>query len=99
MCAAKTVEEYLDEVSYEDDGSYVPSQFAILFAAFILACNDGVLENKSPVLHYKVLDQFDKPNQKKNVINLMHRGLAKTTLVRYLIFFIAVGELQFNYIS
>lgn len=87
---AKTVEEYLDEVSYADDGTYVPSQFAIFFAAFIQACNDGALENKSPLLHYKVIDEFDKPNQKKNIINLMHRGLAKTTLVRYLIFFIAV---------
>lgn len=87
-----TVEEHLNNVDYSDDGFYVPSEFAAEFLAFIQMCNDGNLENKSPVIHYKVIDKFDSPESVKSgrVINLMHRGLAKTTLVRYLILYIAV---------
>ena len=83
----KSVEDYLNEISYDDDGVYIPSDFAIQFMIFIQLCNDGVMENKSPMLHYKVVDKFD--NGSRKVINLMHRGLAKTTLIRYLFFFIA----------
>lgn len=85
------VEDMLNEVNYSDNGDYIPELFSIKFIAFIKACNDGKPENVSPLLHYKVIDQFDKPNQKKDVINLMHRGLAKTTLVRYLFFYIAAA--------
>ena len=93
---ALTVEEHLNGVDYSDNGSYIPTKFSAGFLAFIQMANDGNLENKSPVIHYKVIDKFDAPHNVKagRIINLMHRGLAKTTLVRYLILYIAAfGEL------
>lgn len=93
---ALTVEEHLNGVDYSDNGSYIPTKFSAGFLAFIQMANDGNLENKSPVIHYKVIDKFDAPHNVNagRIINLMHRGLAKTTLVRYLILYIAAfGEL------
>ena len=36
---AKTVEEYLNEVSYADDANYIPSEFALKFVNFIKLVN------------------------------------------------------------
>ena len=84
-----TVEDYLNTVNYNSENElYVPTAFAIGFMAFIKMVNDGKLENKSPLIHYKVVDKFDNGSQR--VINLMHRGLAKTTLIRYLFWYCAV---------
>lgn len=38
----KTVEEWLNQVSYEDDPDYVPSEFAIAFVNFIKLVNGGL---------------------------------------------------------
>ena len=58
VSAAKTVEDYLNEVSYADDANYIPSEFALKFVNFIKLVNgiDGE-SNKTPVLHYKMLDK------------------------------------------
>lgn len=88
----KTVDEYLNDVSYDDILHYVPSLFALEFVNFIKLVNgvDGT-ENKTPPVHYKIIDSFATLD---DVINLCHRGMAKSTLKEYLIFFIAVyGEL------
>ena len=54
---AKKVEEYLNEIDYSFTDGYVPSNFALEFIAFIKLVNgeDGE-ENKSPVIHYHMLD-------------------------------------------
>src|SRR5690606_20168433 len=51
------VEDYLNKISYEDDPSYVPSEFALEFVNFIKMVNgrEGE-EHKTPVVHYKMLD-------------------------------------------
>lgn len=89
-----TVEEYLNSTDYSDDPSYVPSRFALLFVTFIKLVNgeDGE-ENLTPLVHYKMLDTITKGGTR--IINLCHRGIAKTTLMgEYLCLFIAVyGEL------
>lgn len=85
----KTVEEYLNEVSYADDLSYVPTEFALKFVSFIKLVNgsDGE-ENLTPILHYKMLDKLATPS--KLLANMVHRGAAKTTLFgEYLILYIA----------
>ena len=72
---AKTVDEYLNNVSYKIDPSYVPSAFALKFVNFIKLVNGSQGEsNKTPVLHYKMLDTLLLDG---DVANLVHRGAAK----------------------
>lgn len=91
----KTVDEWLNAVSYADDPNYVPSVFATMFVDFIKLVNGGAgEENTTPVLHLKMLDQIDQPDSSK-IANMVHRGAAKTTVLgEYLILYIATfGEL------
>jgi len=89
----KTVDEWLDSVDYRKDENYIPSLFALEMINFIKLVN-GVEgeENKTPVLHMKILDEIF--SEDINIANLVYRGAAKSTLMEYLIFYIAVyGEL------
>lgn len=89
----KTVEEYLAEISYRALEKQKPSVFALMMVNLIKLIDSGQTENKTPPVHYKLLDSFVN-DYGKDVINLCHRGFAKTTLVEYLIFSIALfGEL------
>lgn len=73
----KTVEQYLNEVSYLNDHLYIPSDFALKFVNFIKLVNGSEGEsNKTPVLHYRMLDKVNALT-KKDLINLVHRGAAK----------------------
>lgn len=88
------VEDYLAATNYQIDPGYVPSEFALEFVTFIKLVN-GVEgeENKTPLVHYYMLDTVVFGDNR--VINLCHRGIAKTTLMgEYLFLFIATyGEL------
>jgi phage terminase large subunit-like protein len=88
------VEDYLNDTSYELDLSYVPSDFALEFVTFIKLVN-GIQgeEHKTPLVHYRMLDTLTEGG--KRVINLCHRGIAKTTVMgEYLFLFIATyGEI------
>lgn len=90
LAAALGVEEHLANVSYEIDPDYVPSEFALEFVNFIKLVNgvDGE-ENKSPVVHYVMIDTMVYANG-DNIVNLCHRGIAKTTLM---------GEYLFLYLG
>lgn len=88
------VEDYLNNVDYGIDPFYVPSEFALEFVTFIKLVNgqDGE-EHKTPVVHYKMLDTLT--HRGSRVINLCHRGMAKTTVMgEYLFLYIATyGEI------
>jgi hypothetical protein len=86
----KTVDEWLNEINYDPDPSYVPSEFALEFVSFIKLVNgERGEENKTPVIHYKMLDQIT--GKRQNTVNMCSRGLAKTTIMsEYLILYIAV---------
>ena len=88
------VEDYLNATDYEVDPKYVPSDFALEFVTFIKLVN-GVQgeENKTPVVHYKMLDTITIGGRR--VVNLCHRGIAKTTVMgEYLFLYIATyGEI------
>lgn len=92
----QTVDEWLNQVDYRnlENGTYVPSAFALKFMNFIKLVNGAEGEqNKTPVVHLSILD--DLAGQKKQIANLCHRGLGKTTLIEYLILYIAVfGEID-----
>lgn len=95
MSKAKTVPDYLREVNY-DFPDYVPSKSAIKFINFIKLVNHdkGGEENKSPVVHMKMLDSvFTK---RKRTAIMCHRGIAKTTLMaEYMFLYIATfGKLD-----
>lgn len=88
------VEEYLNQISYAYDPTYVPSEFAIEFVNFIKLVNgEQGEENKTPVVHYRMLDTLTENGAR--VLNLCHRGIAKTTLMgEYLFLYIATyGEI------
>ena len=86
----RSVIDWLNTVSYAEDNEYLPSSFALEFITFIKLVNGGTgEENKTPVIHYKMLDQVSGNNQ--NIVNLCSRGMAKTTIMgEYLILYIAV---------
>lgn len=88
------VEDYLAATSYVDDPDYVPSDFALEFVTFIKLVNGAQgEENKTPIVHYKMLDTITERGAR--VINLCHRGIAKTTVMaEYLFLYLATyGEL------
>ena len=87
----KTVEMYLNETDYNIDGRYVPSDFALEFVNFIKLVNGGESENKTPLVHYKMLDNFVSKDA-RDTLNMCHRGIAKSTLKEYLILYLAVFE-------
>lgn len=90
----KTVQDYLNEVSYQALNTYKPSEFAIRFINFVKLVNGSQgEENKTPVMHYKMLDGV--VSSYKQVANMCFRGSAKTTLLgEYLILYLAVfGDL------
>lgn len=91
----KTVEQYLNEVSYLPKPGYIPSAFALEFVNFMKLVNGGESENKTPLVHYQMLDKFVSPNSENDTLNMCHRGIAKSTLKEYLILFLGVyGELD-----
>ena len=84
------VEDYLNNISYAVDPHYVPSDFALEFVTFIKLVNgaDGE-EHQTPVVHYKMLDTISEGGTQ--IVNLCHRGVAKTTLMgEYLFLYVAV---------
>lgn len=88
------VEDYLNATSYSIDPSYVPSNFALEFVTFIKLVNGAQgEENKTPLVHYHMLDTLTMGGNR--VINLCHRGAAKTTVMgEYLFLYIATyGEI------
>ena len=84
------VEDYLNDINYESDPHYVPSEFALEFIAFIKLVNgEEGEENKSPVIHFQMLDQVVSGGS--NVANMCARGTAKTTLLgEYLFLYLGV---------
>ena len=91
----KTVEEYLNSTNYKIDPSYVPSLFALNFVNFIKLVNGTEGEShKTPAIHFKMLDTLVSDGD-LDVINMCHRGVAKTTLMgEYLFLYLAVyGQL------
>ena len=90
---AKSVEWYLNNVSYNDLDSYIPSDFAFDFVNIIKLIHDGHPENKTPTVHYKVLDSI-VANNNLDTINMCHRGFAKSSLKEYLLLYFGLfGEL------
>lgn len=88
------VEDYLAATNYALQPGYVPSNFALEFVTFIKLVNgkEGE-ENKTPLVHYYMLDTITDGGRR--VINLCHRGIAKTTVMaEYLFLYLATyGEL------
>ena len=74
------VEDDLNSTEYAVDPNYVPSEFALEFVTFVKLVNGAQgEENKTPLVHYKMLDTLTEGGNR--VINLCHRGIAKTTLM------------------
>lgn len=87
----KTVDDYLNELSYEGLNEYIPSTFALDMVNLIKLIEGGAPENKTPVVHFKFIDTLITEG---NAVNMCHRGFAKTTVKEYLLWYIAVfGEL------
>lgn len=88
------VEDYLNQTDYKIRPGYVPSDFALEFVTFIKLVNgEQGEENKTPLVHYYMLDTLT--NGGRRILNLCHRGIAKTTVMgEYLFLYIATyGEL------
>lgn len=92
LIVKKSLDQWLDEVDYAslNDGSYVPSEFALIYMNFIKLVNGGEGEShKTPPVHLKMLDKLSNSTSTQ-IANLCFRGAAKTTLFfEYLVLFIA----------
>ena len=90
LTEALGVEEYLDDVDYNIDPHYVPSDFALEFVTFIKLVNGAEgEENKTPLIHYHMLDTLVGGNRR--IANMCHRGVAKTTVMgEYLFLYLGV---------
>jgi len=89
LFSPKSVEDYLNSTDYKVDPNYVPSEFALGFVNFIKMVNGTQgEEHKTPVVHFRMLDTITEGGTK--IINLCHRGVAKTTVMaEYLFLYIA----------
>ena len=86
---AKTVEEWVNTVSYAEDLDYMPSDFALEFVTFIKMVNgEEGEENVTPVLHLKIFDQV--AGGEDRIANMIHRGAAKTTIMEYVFLYLGV---------
>ena len=94
LLTKQTVDEWLNQVNYSamNEGTYVPTDFALQMMNFIKMVNSAAgEENKTPVVHLKMLDEI--VGQRQNIANLVWRGAAKTTLFfEYLAPYIGVFE-------
>lgn len=94
MAVPWKVEDYLNATDYSVPPEYVPSEFALEFVTFIKLVNGSQgEEHLTPLVHYYMLDTITVGGSR--VINLCHRGIAKTTLMaEYLFLYIATyGDL------
>lgn len=76
----KELEDYLREVNYSylNSTEYKPTRFALEQMAYINLINgDEGEENVSPPMHLAMFDKYTKHNR---IVNLLHRGSAKTTV-------------------
>jgi len=69
----KKVIDYLKEVDYRSP--YVPSPEAVAFVNFIKLVEGGEPENKTPVVHLKILDNIFSKHKRHAIMS--HRGIAK----------------------
>lgn len=82
------------------DKDYRPTQFALEFIAFVKMVNGSMgEENKSPIIHYDMLDQLTPEEGNKLFLQNLYvsfRGSAKTTaLHEYMILYLATyGEIK-----
>lgn len=88
------LDDILNQVDYgyfEKD--YVPTDFAFQFIAFVKLVNGSMgEENKSPLIHYDMIDQLSPPKPTRFIQDLFvsFRGSAKTTaLHEYMILYLA----------
>lgn len=89
MDESRDLEEYLNNVDYGYlMHSYKPSKFALEFVTFIKLVNGSAgEENKSPIIHYDMIDQIITARQN---LFVSFRGSAKTTaLHEYMILYLA----------
>ena len=81
---ATSVEDYLNSVSYSSLDYYEPSDFGLEFVSFIKLVNGAEgTENKTPPVHYKIIDSFISD---QDVINMCHRGMAKALALDELVY-------------
>ena len=81
---SKTVSEYLNEIDYEKLKDYKPSSATLEFINFIQMCEDGQMENKTPVVHLVALDKAFSSNKATAI--MCHRGFAKSSLFAEMLF-------------
>lgn len=81
---AKTVDDFLNEVNYEELNKYIPSTFSIQYLNFLKVISAGQQMDSSPPVHYKMIDGLC--DKRQYLANLCSRGLSKSTLFAQVLF-------------
>ena len=84
-----TIQEHLNKVDYSFKG-FIPSLESMMFFNFIKEVNNGREENESPLVHCLMLDKM--VNSSRRVAIMASRGLSKSSLIEYLILYLACFE-------
>ena len=84
-----TIQEHLNKVDYSFKG-FMPSVESMMFFNFIKEVNNGREENESPLVHCLMLDKM--VNDSRRVAIMASRGLSKSSLIEYLILYLACFE-------
>lgn len=82
----KTIQEHLNEVDYSFK-DFIPSKEALMMFQFIKEVNGGREENKSPIIHSLMIDKMCSNHRR--VAILAHRGCSKSSLLEYLMLYLA----------
>lgn len=87
------VDQILDAVDYtkyyDKENPYVPTPFAIQMLDFIGDMYPGGLDYDTPPAHVEIFDTVANEDPQANI--LAARGMAKSTAIKHIIFFIAVN--------
>lgn len=82
----KNIQEHLATIDYRFK-NYIPSSESMKLIGFINAINGGKEENESPLVHCMMIDKM--VNNSRRVAIMAARGLSKSSLVEYLILYLA----------
>lgn len=86
MFRYKNIQEHLATLDYRFKG-YIPSKQSMQLIGFINAINGGREENESPLVHCMMIDKMTNASRRTAI--MAARGLSKSSLIEYLILYLA----------
>lgn len=81
-----TIQQHLNKIDYSFK-NFVPSEESLKLTSFIAIINGGKEEHNSPLIHCKMIDKMVNSSRRSAI--MAARGLSKSSLIEYLILYLA----------